>query len=177
MLAKNLVRKDETRTRVHTPHQGIGFGQASRSNRLDLNQRLSSSKGFSLLWAMLVDIVDVDVLAFFCFFLMSFSIQLSVAESPKLKIRWSASGTNVVIYIYLKHTCAFQITTSCNHQFLLRSLILGLINEELKNRFNISTLYNIANSVPYLLFHTLHSHFDKFLIPSRFKIFEFQSRV
>jgi hypothetical protein len=89
--------------------------------------------------AALVDVVDVDVLAFFCFFLMSCSIQLSVAESPKSKIRRSAFGTtsNVAIYIYLKRTRAFQIATSCYHLFLLGSVVLGLINEELKNRFNI----------------------------------------
>ena len=125
---------------ILTPHQRIAFGQASHSNHFDLNQQLSSLKGSSLLsvslpLSMLVD--AVDVLAFFYFFLISCSIQLSVTESP-FKSKLDGWLYVLTIYTYLKRT-------SCNHCFCLRSLEQGLINKELKKRLNISTLYNMAN--------------------------------
>ena len=65
------------------PHQVIRFGHAVRSNRLILNQCVISSKGSSL-ELMLEKLKDaVRVPSFFCFFIMSFSIQVSIAERSR----------------------------------------------------------------------------------------------
>ena len=65
---------------IHTPHQVIGFGHAMRSNRFVLNQYVISSKGSSsgLMLEKLEDAVRVP--SFFCFLIMSSSIQVSIAE-------------------------------------------------------------------------------------------------
>jgi hypothetical protein len=92
---------------MHTLHQVIRFGHAVRSNCFVLNQHMISSKGLSsgLMLEMLED--AVRVLSSFCFFIMSFSIQVSVAGSSRHII-----GQNEIHIVFTNHI--FQIV-ACGH--------------------------------------------------------------